>query len=92
LERLLLSLQPCKLKAFPQKDSPFLCCTRKHFQKFKKQAFPKTFTRNLKNFSYTSNFNVEIFNNLKNSLSHTFSNFNVENLKNLKNSPPHFWT
>jgi len=31
LERLLLSLQPCKLKAFPQKDSPFLCCTRKTF-------------------------------------------------------------
>jgi hypothetical protein len=41
LERLLLSLQPCKLKAFPQKDSPFLCCTSKHFQKLKKQVFLK---------------------------------------------------
>jgi hypothetical protein len=35
LERLLFSLQPCKLKAFPQKDSPFLCCTSKYFQKLK---------------------------------------------------------
>jgi hypothetical protein len=35
LERLLLSLQPCKLKAFSQMDSPFLCCTSKHFQKLK---------------------------------------------------------
>jgi len=38
----------------------------------------------LKNFSYTSNFNVETFNNSKNSLPHTFSNLNVENLKKLK--------
>jgi hypothetical protein len=44
-----------------------------------------------KNFSYTSNFNVETFNNSKNSLPHTFSNFNIENLKNLKNSVSHFW-
>jgi hypothetical protein len=70
LERLLLSLQPCKLKAFPQKDSPFLCSTSKHFQKPFKTSFPKTFTRNLKNFSYTSNFNVGNLKNLKNSLSH----------------------
>jgi hypothetical protein len=74
LERLLLSLQPCKLKAFRQKDSPFLCCTNKHFQKLfkkkKKTSFSKSFTRNLKNFSYTSNFNVETLKNLKNSLSH----------------------
>ncbi len=35
LKRLLLSLKPCKLKAFPQKDSPFLCCTSKYFQKLK---------------------------------------------------------
>jgi hypothetical protein len=35
LERLLLFLQPCKLKAFPQKDYPFLCCTNKHFEKLK---------------------------------------------------------
>jgi hypothetical protein len=34
LERLLLSLQPCKLKAFPQKDSPFLCCTSKTLDHF----------------------------------------------------------
>jgi hypothetical protein len=27
LERLLLFLQPCKLKAFLQKGSPFLCYT-----------------------------------------------------------------
>jgi hypothetical protein len=45
-----------------------------------------------KNFSYTSNFNVETFNNSKNSPPHTFSNFNVENLKNLKNFLSHFWT
>jgi hypothetical protein len=45
LERLLLSLQPCKLKAFPQKDSPFLCYTRKHFQKLKGNKFPKTLTK-----------------------------------------------
>jgi hypothetical protein len=47
---------------------------------------------NLKNFSNSSNFNVETFNNSKNSLPHTFSNFNVENFKNLRNSPSHFWT
>jgi hypothetical protein len=96
LERLLLCLQPCKLKAFPQKDSPFLCCTSKHFQNFRIN-FPKTCTRNLKNFSYTSNFNVETFNNSKNSLPHIFSNFNVENFKNLKlkdlkNTLPHLRT
>ncbi len=34
LERLLLSLQPYKLKAFPQKDSPFLCYTSKTFDYF----------------------------------------------------------
>jgi hypothetical protein len=48
LERLLFSLQPCKLKAFPQKDSPFLCCTRKHFQKLKGNKFPKTLTKTWK--------------------------------------------
>ncbi len=39
LERLLLSLQPCKLKASPQKDFHFLCYTRKHFQKLKNKFF-----------------------------------------------------
>jgi hypothetical protein len=39
LERLLLPLQPCKLKAFPQKDSPFLCCTSKYFQKLKNKFY-----------------------------------------------------
>jgi hypothetical protein len=70
LETLLLSLQPCKLKTFPQKDSPFLCFTSKHLKNSKKIGFPKTFTRNLKNFSYTSNFNVGNVKNLKTSLSH----------------------
>jgi len=49
-----------------------------------KTSFPKTFTRNLKNFSYTSNFNVQTFNNWKNFRPHTFSNFNVEILKKLE--------
>jgi len=30
----LLSLESCKLKAFPQKDSPFLCCTSKTLDYF----------------------------------------------------------
>jgi len=57
LERLLLSLQPCKLKAFPQKDSPFLCCTSKYFQKLKNKfsTFEKltTLWRNLFHTSYS---------------------------------------
>ncbi len=40
-------------------------------------------------FAHTSNFNVETLNNLKNSLSHTFSNFNIETFNNLKNSCSH---
>jgi hypothetical protein len=36
-----------------------------------------------------TNFNVETLNNLKNSLSHTFSNFNIETFNNLKNSCSH---
>ncbi len=39
--------------------------------------------------THTSNFNIESFNNLKNSLPHTFANFNVESLNNLKNSLSH---
>jgi hypothetical protein len=68
---------------------PFYVVQANTFKKLK-TSFPKTFARNLKNFSYTSNFNVETFKNSKNSLPHTFSNFNVENLKNLKNSLSHF--
>jgi hypothetical protein len=83
-------LQPCKLKAFPQKDSPFLRCTSKHFQKTRKTSFPKTFTRNLKNFSYTSNFNVGNLQNLKISLSH-FWTWNLK-LKDLKNTLSHLRT
>jgi hypothetical protein len=80
LERLLLF---ATFYALPQKDSPFLCLQVNTFKNLK-TSFPKTFTRNLKNFSYTSNFNVENFNNLKNFLPHIFSNLNVENLKKLE--------
>jgi hypothetical protein len=73
-----------------------------------KNSFWHTWNLNLsttwKNFSYTSNFNVETFNNSKNSLPHTFSNFNIETsktwrtlfhtfeLKALKNTLPHLRT
>jgi hypothetical protein len=40
-------LKPCKLKAFPQKDSPFLCCISKHFQKLKRNKFPKNLYKKL---------------------------------------------
>jgi hypothetical protein len=79
-------------KSLPSKGFSFFMCIQANTFKNLKTSFPKTFTRNLKNFSYTSNFNVETFNNSKNSILHIFSNFNVENLKNLKNSLSHFWT
>ncbi len=40
-------------------------------------------------FAHISNFNIETFNNFKNSLPHTFSNFNVETFNNSKNYLPH---
>jgi hypothetical protein len=73
LERLLLFLQPCKLKAFPQKDSPFLCCTSKYFQKLKNKFFHTWKT----------------YNTLKKSLSHlplTWKDYYF--LYNLANSKP----
>jgi hypothetical protein len=42
--------------------------------------------------THTSNFNVETFNNSKNSLPHTFLNLNVETLNNLKKTLPHLKT
>jgi hypothetical protein len=90
LERLLLSLQPCKLKPFPQKDSPFLCCTRKHFQKLKGNKFPKTFTKTWKTFLALQTSMLEISKNLKNFLSH-FWTWNLQ-LKDLKNTLPHLRT
>jgi len=83
LERLLLSLQRANKKPCFKRILLFYVVQANTFKNLKTK-FPKTFTRNLKNFSYTSNFNVETFNNSKNALSHTFLNFNVENLKKLE--------